>query len=370
MRVGVLRETKDHELRVALLPSGARTLVGAGHEVTIETGAGHGSGFPDEAYQKAGARIAGGAAEVIDGCDILTKVKEPAPDEVSRMREGQTLFDFLHLAPAPELTQRILDRGICAIGFETVALEDGSLPLLVPMSEVAGRLAVQIGAHLLQAEQGGRGVLLGGVPGVPRGHVTVIGAGIVGTAAVRMASGLGAEVSVLDIDQRRLSHLYDIYHGGINTLYSNLVNLERSVTQADIVIGAVLKPGARAPRLVSRELVSRMRKGSVIIDVAVDQGGCVETIRQTSHSDPTYVEEGVIHYGVPNMPGAVPQTSTLALNNATFSYLKVLCDEGVENALRAHAELARGVNCYRGEITHAGLAGAQDRRCVEAPWAG
>ncbi len=369
MRVGVLRETKDHELRVALLPGGARTLVGAGHEVTIETGAGHGSGFPDEAYQKAGARIAGGAAEVIDGCDILTKVKEPTPDEVSRMREGQTLFDFLHLAPAPELTQRILDRGICAIGFETVALEDGSLPLLVPMSEVAGRLAVQIGAHLLQAEQGGRGVLLGGVPGVPRGHVTVIGAGIVGTAAVRMASGLGAEVSVLDIDQRRLSHLYDIYHGGINTLYSNSVNLERTVTRADIVIGAVLKPGARAPRLVSRELVRLMREGSVIIDVAVDQGGCIETIRQTSHSDPTYVDEGVIHYGVPNMPGAVPQTSTLALNNATFSYLKVLCDEGIENALRAHAALARGVNCYRGDVTHAGLAGAQDRACVEAPWA-
>jgi alanine dehydrogenase len=361
MRVGVLRETKDRELRVALLPGGVRALVAGGHEVTIETGAGEGSRFPDEAYQKAGARIAGGAAELIDASDVVTKVKEPTSDEISHMREGQALFDFLHLAPELDLTQRILDRGICAIGYETVALEDGSLPLLVPMSEVAGRLAVQIGANLLQADQGGRGVLLGGVPGVPRGHVTVIGAGIVGTAAVRMAAGLGADVSVLDIDQRRLSHLYDIYHGSINTLYSNIVNLERAVTDADIVVGAVLSAGERAPILVTREHVSRMRDGSVIIDVAVDQGGCVETIRPTSHSDPTYVDEGVIHYGVTNMPGAVPQTSTLALNNATFPYLKALCDEGVEGALRAHAPLAAGVNCYRGEITHPGVAKAQGR---------
>lgn len=369
MRVGVLRETKDRELRVALLPGGVRALVAAGHEVEVETGAGQGSGFPDEAYQKAGARIAGGAADVIESCDVVTKVKEPTREEVSRMREGQALFDFLHLAPEPELTQQLLDRGVCAIGFETVELDDGSLPLLVPMSEVAGRLAVQIAAHLLQADQGGRGVLLGGVPGVPRGHVTVIGAGIVGTAAVRMATGLGADVSVLDIDQRRLSHLYDIYHGGIDTLYSNIINLERAVCDSDIVIGAVLKPGERAPTLVSREQVSRMRDGSVIVDVAVDQGGCVETIRPTSHSDPTYLSEGVIHYGVPNMPGAVPQTSTLALSNATFPYLKALCDEGIENALRAHLPLARGVNCYRGNVTHPGVARAQGRPCVAAPWA-
>ena len=248
-------------------------------------------------------------------------------------------------------------------------LDDGSLPLLVPMSEVAGRLGVQIGAHYLQADQGGRGVLLGGVPGVPRGKVAVIGAGIVGTAAVRMAVGLGAEVSVLDIDQRKLSHLYDIYHGGIDTLYSNVVNLEQSVLEADIVIGAVLLPGARAPVLVDRDLVAAMKPGSVIVDVAVDQGGCVETIRPTSHSKPIYVEHGVIHYGVPNMPGAVPRTSTLALNNATFPYLLELCRRGVDGALNANPALARGVNCYRGQVTQKGVADALGLPYVHQPWA-
>jgi hypothetical protein len=252
MRVGVLRETKDRELRVALLPAGARTLAASGHQVSVETAAGEGSGFSDADYEAVGARILASAEDVIASCDIVTKVKEPTLAEISAMRPGQALFDFLHLAPEPELARRILDRGIIAIGFETVRLDDGSLPLLVPMSEVAGRLAVQIGAHYLQADQGGRGVLLGGVPGVPRGRVAVIGAGIVGTAAVRMAVGLGAEVAVLDVDQRKLSHLYDIYHGGIDTLYSNVVNLEQSVLEADIVVGAVLLPGARAPVLVDR----------------------------------------------------------------------------------------------------------------------
>ncbi|MBW2282587.1 MAG: alanine dehydrogenase [Deltaproteobacteria bacterium] len=368
MRVGVLRETKDRELRVALLPGGARALSAAGHQVFVEADAGAASGFEDERYEQAGAKIVPGARELIRSCEVITKVKEPTASEIAEMEEGQTLFDFLHLAPEPDLTQKLLDRGVCAIGYETVALDDGSLPLLVPMSEVAGRLAVQIGAHLLQADQGGRGVLLGGVPGVPRGHVTVLGAGIVGTAAVRMATGLGAEVSVLDIDQRRLSHLYDIYHGSINTLYSNSVNVEQSVLRADIVVGAVLKPGERAPVLVSRALVSGMREGSVIMDVAVDQGGCIETIRPTSHSQPTYVEHGVIHYGVPNMPGAVPQTSTLALGNATFPYLKALCDEGVEAALAHHTPLARGVNCWRGQVVHPGVAAAQGRECAGNPW--
>jgi alanine dehydrogenase len=368
MRVGVLRETKDREMRVALLPGGARALVEAGHEILVETRAGIGSGFPDEEYERAGARIVAEPGELLRACELVTKVKEPTPEEIEGMREGQALFDFLHLAPETELTAALLERGVTAIGFETVELDDGSLPLLVPMSEVAGRLAVQIGAHYLQADQGGRGVLLGGVPGVPRGRVTVIGAGIVGTAAVRMAVGLGAQVSVLDIDQRRLSHLYDIYQGGISTLYSNIVNLERSVLEADLVVGAVLRPGRRAPMLVSRDLVAGMRNGSVVVDVAIDQGGCVETIRTTSHSDPIYLEEGVLHYGVPNMPGAVPNTSTLALNNAIFPYLKELCDRGVDEALRRNPPLARGVNCYAGNITHRGVAEAQGRNYVEAPW--
>ena len=368
MRVGVLRETKDRELRVALLPGGARTLAQAGHEVLVETGAGIGSGFPDEEYERNGAKIVGGPDELIQAADLITKVKEPTRSELAAMRPGQVLFDFLHLAPDETLTQALLDAGVIAIGFETVELPDGSLPLLVPMSEVAGRLAVQIGAHYLQADQGGRGVLLGGVPGVPRGHVTVIGAGIVGTAAVRMAAGLGAELSVLDIDQRRLSHLYDIYRGGINTLYSNNVNLEHSLLQADIVIGAVLSAGARAPVVVSAQQVAAMRDGSVIIDVAVDQGGCVETIRPTSHSQPTYVVDGVIHYGVPNMPGAVPHTSTLALTNAIFPYLLELAQYGVPGALERNEPLARGVNCYRGVVTHRGVAAAQSRPLHESPW--
>jgi len=349
VRVGVLRETKDRELRVALLPAGARTLAAAGHEVVLETGAGDASGFPDEQYEAAGASIGKSSEEVIAESDVVTKVKEPTPAEIAAMRPGQALFDFLHLAPEPALTRAILEREIVAIGFETVQLDDGSLPLLVPMSEVAGRLAVQIGAHYLQGDQGGRGVLLGGVPGVPRGRVTVIGAGIVGTAAVRMAVGLGAEVSVLDIDQRRLSHLYDIYHGGISTLYSNVVNLEQAVLEAD--------------------LVAQMKHGAVIVDVAVDQGGCVETIRPTSHSKPIYVVDGVIHYGVPNMPGAVPRTSTLALNNATFPYLMEMCRRGIDGALRASPALARGVNCYRGHVTQKGVAEALGVPVAAAPWA-
>ncbi len=369
MRIGVLRETKDREMRVALLPSGARALNARDHEVFVESGAGEGSGYSDSVYEEVGATILKTPDELIEASDIVTKVKEPTLSEVGAMRPGQVLFDFLHLAPEPELTQAILDSGIVAIGYETVELDDGSLPLLVPMSEVAGRLSVQIGAHYLQGDQGGRGVLLGGVPGVRRGHVVVIGAGIVGTAAVRMAAGLGAEVSVLDIDQRRLSHLYDIYHGSINTLYSNIVNLEQSVLAADIVIGAVLKPGARAPVLVDRKMVSQMLDGSVIVDVAVDQGGCVETIRSTSHSDPIYEVDRVTHYGVPNMPGAVPRTSTLALNNATFPYLQALADRGVEEALRGDASLGRGVNCYRGDVTLRGVADALGVTAVDKPWA-
>jgi len=358
MRVGVLRETKDRELRVALLPAGARTLVAAGHEVLLESGAGDASGFADEQYEAAGASIAKSPEEVIGASEVVTKVKEPTPSEIAAMRPGQTLFDFLHLAPEPALTRAILERGIVAIGYETVQLDDGSLPLLVPMSEVAGRLAVQIGAHYLQGDQGGRGVLLGGVPGVPRGRVTVIGAGIVGTAAVRMAVGLGAEVSVLDIDQRRLSHLYDIYHGGISTLYSNVVNLEQAVLEADLVIGAVLVPGARAPVLVTRDLVSQMKRGAVIVDVAVDQGGCVETTRPTTHDDPVFEVDGVVHYCVANMPGAVALTSTLALTSSTLPYGLKIADLGLEEACRRNPDLKEGLNVYGNNITFPGVAKA------------
>ena len=369
MRVGVLKETKAGENRVALLPSGARALAERDHEIFFEREAGLASGFPDNAYEEVGAKIVASPEEVIGAAELVTKVKEPSLREISLMRPGQTLFDFLHLAPEVELTRKILDAGIIAIGFETVQLDDGSLPLLVPMSEVAGRLSVQIGAHYLQADQGGRGILLGGVPGVPRGRVTVIGAGVVGTAAVRMAVGLGAEVSVLDIDQRRLSHLHDIYHGGINTLYSNAVHLEKTVPEADIVIGAVLRPGARAPVLVTRKMVAAMAEGSVVIDVAVDQGACVETMHPTSHDDPTFRVDGVVHYGVPNMPGVVPYTSTLALAGATLPYLLDLCDRGVDEALRSQPPLARGVNCYRGEVTIAGVADAIGLPVAPSPWA-
>lgn len=368
MRVGVLRETKDREFRVALVPWGARALVGRGHEVFVEAGAGEGSGFSDEQYLEAGAQLLKTPGEVIESAEIVTKVKEPTPSEVAAMRPGQVVFDFLHLAPDPELTRRLLDAGVVAIGFETVQTDDGTLPLLVPMSEVAGRLSVQIAAHYLQGDQGGRGVLLGGVPGVSRGRVSIIGAGIVGTAAVRVASGLGATVEVLDIDHRRLAHLYDIYRGGVGTLYSDPHSIERSVLQADVLIGAVLVPGARAPVLIDRDLVRRMKPGSVIVDVAVDQGGCVETIHTTVHSDPVYTLDGVIHYGVANMPGAVPLTSTLALANRTLPYLAELCDRGPDGALRANSSLARGVNCYKGSVVHPGVASAQDLRVSEAPW--
>ncbi len=368
MRVGVLRETRDRELRVALIPSGVRALAASGHSVSLATGAGLGSGFPDEAYEAEGAQIVDSAQAVIDGAEIVIKVKEPSFDEIAHMRPGQTLFCFLHLAPEPKLTQRILEREIVAIGCETVATEDGTLPLLVPMSEVAGRLAVQIGAHYLQSDQGGRGVLLGGVPGVSRGCVVVLGGGIVGTAAVRVAVGLGAESTVLDIDHRRLAALYEIYRGEVSTLYSNAANIERAVLDADILVGAVLVPGSRAPILVSRELVRRMKTGSVIVDVAVDQGGCVETMHPTSHSQPTYEVSGVIHYGVPNMPGAVPRTSTGALCHSTLPYLVRLCENGVDAALGDNAELARGVNCYRGQVTQRGVAEALELPYADAPW--
>jgi alanine dehydrogenase len=355
MRIGVPRETKDREFRVGLVPAGARALVKAGHDVWIQAGAGLGSGFSDETYQQSGARLVS-AEEAWSEPDLVVKVKEPTEDEVQGLRAGQILFTYLHLAAAPGLTAALQDADVYAIAYETIMQEDGSFPVLAPMSEVAGRLAVQVGATLLQKENGGKGLLLGGVPGVGRGRVTILGGGTVGINALRTAHALGAEVDVLDINLPRLSYIYDLFHGELNTLYSNAANIERSVETSDLVIGAVYVHGRRAPTLVTEEMVRSMEAGSVIADVAVDQGGCIETIHQTTHSDPTYVVHDITHYGVANMPGAVPRTSTFALTNMTLPYIERIAAVGVREALRRDPALTRGVNVWRGEIVCEGVA--------------
>jgi alanine dehydrogenase len=357
MKIGVPRESKDQEFRVGVVPAGAGALREAGHEVLVERGAGAGSGFPDEQFARAGARLVDGDA-VWTEPDLVVKVKEPNPRELGLLRPGQVLFTYLHLAADPGLARALAATGVIAIGYETIQEPDGTFPVLAPMSEVAGRLAVQIGVRLLQKDQGGKGLLLGGVPGVMRGRVTVIGAGTVGINAVRVAHALGAEVYVLDVDLKRLSYLYDIFHGDLNTLYSNPPNLERAVRGSDLLIGGVYVRGRRAPRLVSEKTVASMEPGSVIVDVAVDQGGCIETIRPTTHSDPTYVVHDVIHYGVANMPGAVPRTSTFALTNVTFSYLLAIANQGAEAAVAQSPSLALGVNLWRGEVVCDGVAEA------------
>lgn len=357
MEIGVPRETKDHEYRVGLTPDGARQLVSDGHQVLVERGAGLGSGFPDEEYTRAGAVLVD-TEEAWGRPELLVKVKEPNPAETARLRAGQTLFAYLHLAPNRPLTEDLLASGVRAIAYETIQHDDGTFPVLAPMSEVAGRLAIQIGVTLLQKDRGGKGLLVGGVPGVPRGVVTVVGAGIVGINAVRVAHALGAEVTVLDVDLRRLTYLYDLFHGELSTLYSNRSNLERAVAGSDLLVGAVYLRGRRAPRLVSEKMVASMQPGSVIADVAVDQGGCIETIRPTTHSDPTYVVHGVIHYGVANMPAAVPRTSTFALTNTTLPYLERMANQGVDAALRADPALAAGANVWCGEVVEEGVAEA------------
>ena len=357
MRIGVPKETKDREYRVGVVPTGVAELVAAGHSVLIEHGAGLGSGFSDAAYAQAGALLVD-ADEAWSDPDLVVKVKEPNPVEVGRLRKGQILFTYLHLAAAPELTRRLQAADVCAIAYETVQLPDGTCPVLAPMSEVAGRLATQIGASLLQRDHGGKGMLLGGVPGVKRGRVTVIGAGIVGINAVRVAHALGAEVDVLDVDLKRLTYIYDLFAGDLNTLYSNTGNVVRSVVSSDLVIGAVYSHGRRAPVLVSEATVKQMQEGSVVVDVAVDQGGCIETIHPTTHSDPVYLCHGVLHYGVANMPGAVPRTSTFALTNTTLPYVMQIAELGVEEALRRDPAPARGVNVCRGKIVCEGVAEA------------
>ena len=355
MRIGVPKEIKTHEYRVGLTPAAVRELVAQGHQVTVEQGAATAIGFPDSAYTEAGARIAADPEEAFAGADMVVKVKEPQPQEIARLRPGQVLFTYLHLAADRVQTEALMRSGATCIAYETVTDARGGLPLLAPMSEVAGRMSIQVGAHCLEKEQGGAGVLLGGVAGVPAAQIVVLGGGVSGTNAIRMAVGLGAYVTVIDRSIHRLRELEAEFGGRVQTLYSTTDSIERSVLAADLVIGAVLIPGAAAPKLVTRAMVSRMRPGSVLVDIAIDQGGCFETSRPTSHAEPTYVEEGVVHYCVTNMPGAVARTSTLALGNATLPFALALA-AGWRDALRADAHLRAGLNVHAGRVTHPAVA--------------
>lgn len=356
MIVGTVRERKLEEYRVALTPQGVADVVGAGHRVIVERGAGIGSNFTDEEYTAAGAELVATPDEVYAHADLICHVKEPQPSEFALLRAGQLLFTYLHLAAEPEVTRALIASGCTAIGYETVRRDDGFLPLLAPMSEVAGRMAVEIGAHYLKRPGPGRGQLLGGLPGVPPAHVVIIGSGNVGKNAVRAAVGAGARVTVASINEDQLRTLEELYAGRVETLLSSPQALRRAVASADLLVGAVLAEGRRAPVVVTREMVRSMGPGAVIVDVAVDQGGCVETTRVTDHVHPIYVEEGVVHYAVPNMPGAVPRTSSLALTGMTLPYILRVANEGFTRAVQADPALARGVNVHRGQITHAGVA--------------
>ena len=358
MIIGIPKEIKDQEFRVSTPPGGVRALVEAGHEVLVERNAGQGSGFTDEEYRRAGATVLDTAEEVWRRAEMIVKVKEPLPPEFPYLREGLLLFTYLHLAAAEEVTRVLMESGTIAIAYETVEDRNGRLPLLIPMSEVAGRMAVQIAAHYLQKTNGGRGKLFAGVPGVRPADVVIIGAGTVGTNAAQIALGMGAHVTIIEKNLERLRYLDHILHGSLTTLASNVHNIAETVRYADVVIGAVLVKGARAPKLVTRDMVSEMKEGSVIVDVDVDQGGCVETIRPTSHSNPTYFVDGVLHYGVPNMPGAVPRTSTFALSNATLPYVLALANKGFTQAVKDDPGLAKGVNVYQGRITYPAVAEA------------
>jgi alanine dehydrogenase len=356
MIVGVTKEIKQHEYRVGLTPGSARELVLHHHQVVVESGAGTGTGFDDDDYRRAGAMIAVAADEVFGQADMIVKVKEPQPVEIARLRRGQVLFTYLHLAADPAQTEALMRSGAICVAYETVTDAGGGLPLLAPMSEVAGRMAVQVGAHYLEKEQGGRGVLLGGVPGVSAAKVVVLGGGVSGSNAARMAMGMEAHVIVIDKSLPRLYALDMQFGSQLHTLFATTENIERQVTDADLVIGAVLVPGAAAPKLISREMVRKMRPGSVIIDIAIDQGGCCETSRPTTHDRPVFVEEGVIHYCVTNMPGAVARTSTFALNNATLPFVLALADKGWRKAMVDDANLRHGLNIADGHVTHTAVA--------------
>ena len=365
MIIGVPKEVKDHESRVGVTPAGVKSLVEAGHTVLVEHDAGALSAFPDDEYQSAGAEIVGAAHDVWRLAEMVVKVKEPVEKEYRNFREGLVLFTYLHLAPLTELTNALLEKKVTGIAYETVRDRTGALPLLTPMSEVAGRMSVQVGATYLEKEHGGRGVLLGGVPGVAPGNVCILGGGIVGTNAAKIALGMGAKVTLIDLNLNRLRELDDIFGGRLSTVASNSYNVERAACEADLVIGGVLIPGAAAPKIVTRAMVAKMKKGAVIVDVAIDQGGCIETAKPTTHSNPSYEVNGVVHYCVTNMPAAVPNTSTLALTNATFPYVLKLARMGAKAAILDEKDkgIAEGVNTFDGVLTYGAVAAAQNR-----PW--
>ncbi len=356
MHIGVPKEVKNHEYRVGLTPNSVRELVNLEHQVVVESGAGLGIGFSDQDYRLAGADIGDSAAKVFEMADMIIKVKEPQPEEYCLIKEGQILFTYLHLAPDPTQTKALIESKCVAIAYETVTGHFGGLPLLSPMSEVAGRLSIQAGAHCLEKAQGGSGVLLAGVPGVGSGKVVVIGGGVVGTNAVRMAMGQEAQVTVLDKSLKRLQELDLQFGSKLNTIYATNTSIEEYVLDADLVVGAVLIPGKAAPKLLTRGMIKKMRSGSVVADIAIDQGGCFETSRATTHSSPTFIEEGIVHYCVANMPGAVPRTSTLALNNATLPFVIDLANKGYRNALLDDQHLVNGLNVYRGQVTYQAVA--------------
>ena len=370
MVIGVPKEIKDHETRVGLVPSGVSALREAEHEVIVETGAGEGSSITDREYMQAGAAIAQSAVDVWRKADLIVKVKEPQPAEYGFFRPDLILFTYLHLAPLPELTDRLLASKVSGVAYETIVEADGSLPLLTPMSEVAGRMAVQVGAQYLERPNGGRGLLLGGVPGVTPANVVILGGGVVGVNAAKIAVGMGAHVTIIDRSLNRLRHLDDVFGGQVITLASNSWTIGENMRTADLVIGSVLIPGASAPKLVRRQMIATMKRGAVVVDVAIDQGGCFETSHATTHTQPIYVVDGVIHYCVSNMPAAVPHTSTFALTNATFPYLLELANNGLERACTKSPALSAGMNTYHGQITHPGVAQSQGRQWRELTMVG
>ena len=358
MKIGVPKEIKTNENRVAMIPVGAELLKDYGHEILVEKGAGVGSGFQDSDYQLAGAKIVNSPAEIFGAADMIVKVKEPLPAEYPLLRAGQIVFTYFHFAASRELTDAIIKSKCIAIAYETVQTPDRALPLLVPMSEVAGRMSIQVGARCLEKLFGGKGILLGGVPGVEPARVVILGGGVVGTNAAKIAAGLGAHVQILDISLERLRYLDDVMAKNVTTIMSNPANIRKAISEADLVVGGVLIPGAKAPRLITREMLKLMRPGSVIVDVAVDQGGCVETIHATTHENPTYEIDGIVHYGVANMPGAVPMTSTVALTNATLPYAIQIANNGYPKCVQESSALAMGVNVVRGQVTYKGVAEA------------